>query len=103
MKRWLGSALVLLALTGCSGNALQMSESDYYEFVRDQVDVGNVTDQQIADLGESVCTYFETEDNPYEFTVQQFESAGATPEATGSLIAASVFQYCPERADQLPD
>jgi len=88
-----------LMLSGCASG---LSDSDYYELVRETDGLSKLTDENISGLGENICGVFDTSETAYTTALATLTEGGVGAGAAGALIALSVNQYCPEHLDQIP-
>lgn len=97
-----GIALIgLLVLTGCASAPATLTEDEYFDLVRETDALSGLQDEDIRNLGETICGVFDTSDNPYVDTLSSFKEQGML-DGAGALIAFSVTQYCPEHIEAVP-
>lgn len=101
MKRFALPLLAVLLLSGCS-SVDTLSESEYYELVRDQNGLSSMQDKDIANIGGTVCAAFEEDADAYTPVLAEFLDAGLESGQAGALIALSLAQYCPDEVEHIP-
>lgn len=96
-----GTVLAALALTGCGSDGPSQAEMEraLVEVINEEIpETVSVPDQDIIDLGESICDRLDAGENILSVAYSGVE-AGFEPRQAGFIVGASVGALCPEHED----